>query len=277
MELRPITTATVSLGLVVIPVKLFGATESSRAVRFHQVHRPCGTRVKYRYYCPTDDRLVERDEIDKGYEFSKGRFVLFSEEELSALNAESTDVIEIAEFVPAGEVDPLYFERSYFLGPDKGGGRPYHLLAAAMDRTRRVALARYAARGKNYLVMLRALEGGLVMHRLRFADQLRRLADVPIDEAPELPAAELDLAIQLIESRAAETFHPETYEDEVRNKLWGLVESKIQGDEIVGAPEAVPQAHIVDLMEALKASLAGSGHPAGDDAVAGPAAGRKAS
>ncbi len=254
MALRPLASGTVSFGLVAIPVKLYTTTESAKTVSFNNVHKECGTRVKYRYYCPTDDRLVERNELTKGYEFAKGKFVLLEPAELKAIHPEPTNAIEIKEFVPLEEVDPIYFEKSYFLGPDKGGAKPYQLLSNAMRQTKRAAVARYQARGKNHLVVLRPFDDGLIMQQLHYADELRSFADVPIDRA-EVSEAELGLALQLIDQIASDTFRPENYQDEVRQQTWDLIERKIQGEDIVAAPQEEPKAQIIDLMEALKASL----------------------
>ena len=247
---------TISFGLVAIPVKFYTTGESSQTVRFSMVHESCGTKVKYRYYCPTDDELVERDELTKGYEFAKGKFVLFSDDELKALLPEATHAIEISEFVPLEKVDPIFFEKSYYLGPDKGGAKPYRLLAETMAKTKRAALARYAARGKDYLVMLRPFEGGLIMQQLRYAVDVRPFSEVPIEEA-KVTKAELALARQLVDQGASEEFNPEAYTDEARGRVWELIEGKVQGEEIVAAPEEAPKAQIIDLMEALKASLGG--------------------
>lgn len=245
---------TISFGLVAIPVKLYTTGESSAGVSFNQVHKKCGTRVQYRFYCPTDDELVGRDEIAKGYEFAKNQFVLFDDEELKALNPPSTNTIEITEFVPLEKVDPIYFEKSYYLGPDKGGPKPYRLLAQAMKETGRAALARYAARGKDYLVLLRPFQHGLIMQQLRYADEIRAFDEVPVGDADVKPA-ELQLALQLIDQIARDSFHPEEYKDEVREKVQALIDRKVEGEEIVAAPEEQPKAQIIDLMEALKKSL----------------------
>ncbi len=254
MALRPMASGTVSFGLVSIPIKLYTTGETAKTVRFNNVHESCGTRVKYRYYCPTDDRLVERDELTKGYEFAKGQFVLLSNEEIKALTPEATNAVEITEFVPLDRVDPIYFQKAYYLGPDKGGAKPYRLLAEAMRRSQRAALARYAARGKNYLVLLRPFRDGLIMQQLFYADEVRPFSEVPIEDA-EVQQAEVDLALQLVEQISSEEFQPENYEDEVRNQMWELIERKVQGEEIVAPPHEEPKSQIVDLMEALKASL----------------------
>lgn len=254
---------TISFGLVAIPIKLYTTGESSAGISFNQVHKKCGTRIQYRFYCPTDDELVERSEIAKGYEFAKGQFVLFEDQELKALNPEPTNAIEITEFVPLDKVDPIYFEKSYYVGPDKGGPKPYRLLAEAMKETGRAALARYAARGKDYLVLLRPFQNGIIMQQLRYADEIRAFDEVPIGDADVKPA-ELQLALQLIDQIASEKFKPEEYKDEVRAKTLALIERKVEGEDIVAAPEEAPKAQIIDLMEALKKSLGQGGAAAGD-------------
>jgi DNA end-binding protein Ku len=198
--------------------------------------------------------VVERDEVAKGYEVAQGQYVLFSKEELRALNPEPTNAIEITEFVPLPEVDPIYFEKSYYLGPDKGGARPYKLLAKAMRDSGRAALAKYAARGKDYLVLLRPFEEGLIMQQLRYPEEIRAFSEVPVGEA-EVKAAELKLALQLVDQIASETFKPARYKDEVSARVRELIERKVAGEDIVSAPEEAPKAQIIDLMAALKASL----------------------
>jgi DNA end-binding protein Ku len=254
MPPRAIASGTISFGLVSIPVKLFATGESASRVSFSMIHTSCGTKVKYRYYCPTDDKLIERDEIGKGYEFAKGQYVLFSAEELKAIDPEPTNAIEIAEFVPLEQVDPIYFEKAYYIGPEKGGAKPYRLLARALLETGRAALGKYAARGKNYLVLLRPYEGGIIMQQLRYAVDLRPFSEVPIEDA-DVKTAELTLAKQIVEQSASDEFEPGQYEDTARNDVWALIEKKIGGEEIVAAPQEAPKAQIIDLMEALKASL----------------------
>ena len=264
MAARPIASGTISFGLVAIPIKLFSPIETAKTVRFNSVHKECGTRVKYKYYCPTDDRMVERDELTKGYEFAKGQFVLFSSEELKALQPEATNAVEITEFVPLAEVDPIYYGKPYYLGPDKGGAKPYRLLAEAMKQTGRAALGKYAARGKNYLVLLRPFKDGLIMQQLYYADEIRPFSEVPLGDA-EIKEPEVQLALQLVDQTASDEFHPEAYEDEARNDVWELIERKIQGEDIVATPTEEPKAQVIDLMEALKASLAQSGESGESD------------
>ena len=260
MSARSIASGTVSFGLVTIPVKLYSTGEPAAGIHFNMVHAACGTPVKQRYFCPTDEAYVERGELAKGYEYAKGQYVLFSEPELKALMPEPTNAIEIAEFVPLEAVDPVFFDRAYYLGPEKGGTRPYRLLAAAMERSGQAALARYRARGKDYLVLVRPYQGGLLMQQLRYADEVRPFAEVPIGEA-EIRDAELDLALRLIEQIATGRFAPEAYRDEARERVRALIDQKIEGQEIREAPAEAPKAQIIDLMEALKASL-GSAAPA---------------
>ena len=254
MTARSFASGTISFGLVTVPVKLYSTGESSSGIQLNMLHGKCGTRLKQQYICPTDNEVVGRDEMVKGYEYAKGQYVLFSDEELKALNPEPTNAIEIAEFVPLDQVDPVYFEKSTYLGPDKGGDRPYRLLSEAMRRTGRAALARYAARGKDYLVLLRPFEEGLIMQQLRYADEIRAFSEVPVVPA-EVKEPELKLAMQLIEQIAADEFRPDAYEDTVRKRTRELIESKVQGQEIKAAPPEAPRAQIIDLMEALKASL----------------------
>ncbi|HEX2254575.1 MAG TPA: Ku protein [Thermoanaerobaculia bacterium] len=254
MSARAMGSATISFGLVAIPVKLYGTGESSSGIRFNMLHAECGTRVQSRYYCPTHDRYVERDEIAKGYEFARDQYVLFGPEELKALQPEPTNAIEITEFVPLDEVDPIFFEKSTYLGPDKGGAKPYRLLSKAMRDSNRAALARYAARGKDYLVLLRPYDEGLLMQTLRYADEIRAFSEVPVAPA-EVQPSELDLALRLIEQISAEQFQPEQYQDTQRQRTMELIERKIEGESVVAPPAEAPKAQIIDLMAALKASL----------------------
>src|SRR6185295_54886 len=212
--------------------------------------------------CQKDGEVVTRDQMVKGYEFAKDQYVTFTEEEIKAMAEEATRTIEITEFVPADKVDPVYFDVAYYLGPDKGGERAYTLLAAAMRQTGRSALAKWAARGKMYLVMLRPVEKGLIMQVLLYADEVRPFDEVPVGDT-QVKDTELKLAIQLIDQIATEEFHPENYEDEVRKRYNAAIQEKVQGREITAAAPEQPKAQIIDLMEALKASL-GSRAPRAD-------------
>jgi DNA end-binding protein Ku len=255
MPARAIASTTVSFGLVSLPVKLYSTGESGSRISFNLLHEACGTKLKQQYICPKCEVVVPRDEMAKGYEFSKNQYVLFNEDELKAIEAPKTDGIEITEFVPADQVEAVYLDRSYYLGPDKGGARAYRLLSAALRETGRVAIAKYASRGRQSLVMVRPHQEGLVLDQLRYAEEVRSFDEVPVDDADVKPA-ELTLAKQLIDQSSADTFQPTNYSDEVREKMLELIQKKVEGEEITVQPadeEVAPK--VIDLMAALKASL----------------------
>jgi DNA end-binding protein Ku len=252
---------TISFGLVSLPVKLYATGVSGSRVSFNLVHGKCGSRLRQQYVCPKCDVVVDKEEIVKGYEFSKDQYVLFTPEELDAIETPRSEGIEITEFVPAEEVDRVYSDRSYYLGPDKGGARAYRLLTAALRETSRVAIARYAARGKMYLVLVRPMngDGGLVMEQLRYADEVRDFSEVPLEKG-DVAKPELKLAMQLVEQSSADSFEPEKYHDEVREQMLEMIQRKVEGEEITAAPAAqAAQPQIIDLMSALKASLSDEG------------------
>lgn len=255
MSARPIASGTVSFGLVAIPIKLYATTETSSAIRFNQLHEKCSSRVKQQLYCPTCDETVERSDLVKGYQFAKDQYLLFSEDELEKLTVTATQSIDIAEFLPLEQIDPIYFEKSYFLGPDKGGERPYELLSETLRETGRAALGQYAARGKQYLVLVRPYDKGLILEQLRYPEEIRAFADVPLGEI-EVKPGELELAKQLVDQTANEEFQPSTYQDNIKKIFAEMVEQKIAGQEISAPPTEAPKAQIIDLMDALKASLA---------------------
>ncbi len=255
MSARAIASATVSFGLVSIPVKVYSSGEASGGIHFNLLHRPCGSRLKQQYVCPKDEAVVPKEEIARGYEFAKGQYVMFTDEELKALQERPTYSVDITEFLPTSRVDPIYFERAYYLGPDKGGDRAYKLLARALAKSERSALAKYAARGKQYLVLLRPLGDALVMHELRYADEVRPVSEVPQGDA-QVNAKELKLALQIVEQGVAEEFRPTAYEDEVRKRILAQIERKVEGREIAVEPQEEPKAQVIDLMAALRSSLA---------------------
>ncbi len=260
---RPIAGATISFGLVSIPVRLYPATQSKAGVSFNLLHKKCGSRLKQQYVCPRDGEQVSRDDMVKGYEFSKDQYVTFTPDELKSLEEKATQSIDIDAFVPLSAIDPIYFERPYYLGPEKGGDKAYLLLAEAMRETGRAALARYAARGKQYLVMLRPSPDGraLILQELLYADEVRPMSEVPLPDG-EAREAELKLAKQLIDQIASETFEPSKYHDEVRERIQADIERKVQGHDISESAPAPEPARIIDLMAALKASLGkGTGKP----------------
>jgi len=262
MPARAIGTATISFGLVSIPTKLFTTNESSGDIHFNMLHDADGARLKQQYTCTKCGEIVDREHTVKGYEHAKGQYVVLSAEELKALDAVASQTIALEEFVPAAAVDPLYLEKSYYLGPDKGGERAYKLLHDAMLETGLVGVASYAARGKQYIVALRPFQDGLIMHQLRYAQEVKPWSEVPVGDLPELKPAELQLAKQIIQQIAAETFHPDKYKDEVQTRMMELIQKKIEGQEITVAPEA-PAGQVIDLMEALKQSLGmAKGEPA---------------
>ena len=255
MAARSIASLNISFGLVSIPVKLYTATESSHAISFNLLHKTCGSRLKQQLLCAREDIPVPRDEIVKGYEFSKDQYVMFEPEELKALEEAGTHAADITEFVPIEAIDPVYFDKAYYLAPDKGGAKPYALLARALRQSRRCAIGRWAARGKQYIVMIRPVEDGLVMQQLLYANEVRSIKDINIPGA-EVKEAELKLAEQLIDQQASDTFDPTAYQDEVRERIEAAVQEKVAGHEVTLAEE--PErggAQIIDLMEALRASL----------------------
>lgn len=260
MPPRALASATISFGLVAIPVKLFTSTEAGESIKFRMLHSKCNSPLKRPYYCPKDQEMVERDEIVKGYEYGKDQFVLVKDEEIKGVEEEATKAIDIAEFVPLDLVDPVYFDKAYFLGPDKGGERPYKLLSQAMKQKGIGGLAKYAARGKQYLVFVRPFEDGLLMQQLRYANEVRSFGEVDLGDAVVKPA-ELKLALQLMEQTTSKQFRPEEYEDEVRTRMLEVIQQKIDGQEVTFAPGESPQTQVIDLMEALKASLGGSDAP----------------
>jgi DNA end-binding protein Ku len=254
MAARSIASLTISFGLVSIPVKLFSATEASKAISFNLLHKGCGSRLKQQYLCLKEEIPVAREDMVKGYEFAKDQYVIFTPEELKAMEEAGTHMAEITEFVPIDSIDPVYFDKAYYLGPDKGGAKPYALLAKALRESERCALGRWAARGKQYIVMIRPVEDGLVMQQLLYADEVRSIKDIEIPPT-DVKDAELKLAKQLIDAQASDTFDPGAYTDEVRARVEAAVQKKVEGQEItmLDAPEAGAQ--VIDLMEALRASL----------------------
>ncbi|MBK6315150.1 MAG: Ku protein [Blastocatellia bacterium] len=252
---RSIGSATVSFGLVAIPIKLYTATDSKGSISFNLLHKKDGSRLKQQYVCIKENTVVERDDMVKGYEFAKDRYVVFTPEELKELEEKASQTIEITEFVPVAQVDPVYYDKVYYLGPDKGGDKPYMLLAKAMHESGRVAIGKYAARGKQFIVMVRpTADDRLVMQQLHYADEVRSAADIDVGKV-EVKDQELKLALQLIDQIAVESFDPTRYEDEVRDRIKEHIDRKVAGEEIQVADSERPQAQIIDLMDALKASL----------------------
>jgi DNA end-binding protein Ku len=254
---RSIASLSLTFGLVSIPVKLYSATESSGAVKFNLLTK-AGTRVKQQYVSEQDPALVvPRSEMVKGYEFEKDRFVLFTPEELKSLEESASPMIEIISFIPEKSVDPLYYDKAYLLAPDKRGGKPYALLAEAMRRSGRCALARWAWKARQYVAQIRAAEDGLVLQQLLYADEVRSLKDLDIEQVDVTPA-ELQLALQLIEQISTDKYDPAQFVDEEKKRILAAIDAKIAGQQVVTAShaETAGSAQVIDLMEALRASLA---------------------
>jgi len=257
MPARAIASGTISFGLVSIPVKFFTAA-SSEQVRFNMLHDKCGTRLKQQLFCPVDQEVVSRSAVMKGYEVSSGQFVRFTEEELKALESDHDSSIHIVEFVPLDTFDLIQVERSYYLGPDRGGDKAYRLLSESMRVTSKVAVGRWAARGKEQLVVIRPYRDGLIFHQMFYADEVRAFDEIDTGATFDFADIERELAQKLIEQLSSKTFEGEKYEDSFRKRVLAAVEQKVAGQELQFAPEA-PRAQIIDLFEALKQSLNAGG------------------
>jgi len=253
---RSIASLTISFGLVAIPVKLYSATIASERISFNLLRQTDGSRVKQQYVAVNDGRLVERSEMVKGYEFAKGQYVMFSADELKALEDTTTHSIDIVQFVPLESVDPLYFDGTYYLAPDKGGAKPYTLLATALRQAKRCAVGRWIARGKEHIIVVRAMQDGLAMHQLHFQAEVRNIDDIGIEPAT-VSDAELKLADQLIDQLGAKRFDPNEYADEFKARVEAAIEKKVQGKEVslAEAPAVARGSNVIDLMEALRASI----------------------
>jgi DNA end-binding protein Ku len=274
MPARATSSGTISFGLVSIPVKLYPASRS-KSVHFNMLHAKDRSRLKQQYVCATCGEKVERDETVRGYEYARDQYVVLTEEELKALESKSDKAIEIEEFVPIEKVDPIYFERSQLLGPDKGGAKAYRLLNEAMVTMGRVAVGRHRTRGREQLVLIRPRGRGLVLHGLHYADEVASFEDVEFGDEVELRASELQLAQQLIEQLSAERFAPDKYEDRYRQAVLAAVDQKIAGQEVVIAERPEEPEPIIDLMAALKRSIETRHAAEGGAAAAEPGRTRK--
>jgi len=255
MAARAISSGTITFGLVSVPVKLYSGTQS-KSLHFNMLHAADKSRLRQQYVCGKCAQVVGRDETVRGYEYAKDQYAVLEPEELKALEQTSDQSIEIEEFVPIARVDPIYFDKTYLLGPDKGGHKAYRLLREAMHVSGKAALAKYSTRGKQQLVLVRETPSGLMLHTLFYADEVRSFDDVDAGDAPEPKEKEVELAVQLVEQLASDDFAPERYHDEYRTRALELIEQKIAGKAIAVAPAAAPKGQVIDLMEALKASLA---------------------
>lgn len=254
MPPRPIGSGAISFGLVSIPVKLYVAA-SSEAPSFNLLHAKCGSRIRQQRVCPACNEVIERENLIRGYEIAKDQYIRVTDEELKALEGEASEAIEISEFVPLAKVDPVYFERSYYLGPDKGGEKAYRLLADTMTQVGKVALAKFVLRGKENLVIVRSAQNGLMMHTMYFADEVRSFDEIPKGESAKISSAETGLAVRLIEELSNDEFEPDKYEDEYSQRVLNLVNKKAEGQEITLAQPQPQRGQVIDLMAALKGSL----------------------
>jgi DNA end-binding protein Ku len=253
---RSIASLTISFGLVAIPVKLYSATVASERISFNLVRAKDASRVKQQYVAVNDGKPVERSEMAKGYEFAKDQYVVFSADELKALEDTTTHSIDIGQFVPLESVDPVYFDGTYYLTPDKGGAKPYALLSTALQRSKQCAIGRWISRGKEHIVVIRSIEDGLAMHQLHFQAEVREIKEVGLEPAA-VSEAELKLADQLIDQLSAKRFDPNEYHDEFKARVEAAIQRKVAGKDVslAEAPVAKTGGNVIDLMAALKASL----------------------
>jgi DNA end-binding protein Ku len=270
-----IWTGAISFGLVQVPVKLVGATKS-KDVSFNQLEEGTGARIRYRKVSDKTGDEVTPDKIVRGFEVSKGRYVVVEPGEIESLQPKGSHEIEIEEFVDLDEIDPIYFEQPYYLAPDKRGEKPYALLVDAMTSLNKVAIGRIVMRSKERLVAIRPLNGALCVETMRYADEVLP-AEGLAPEDVDLTDKERDMARQLVESLAAEAFEPEKYHDEYREQLLDLIARKESGEEIVAQPQTEPPAKVLDLVAALEASIeksktAKERHPSGTGSHAAPGA-----
>jgi DNA end-binding protein Ku len=254
MASRPIGTGNISFGLVSIPVKLFSATRS-RAVSFNLLHAKDQSRIQQKIYCPADDAIIDRSELVRGFEFEKGRYVTFTDEELKKLEARNEHAIEITEFLPLEEIDPVYFEESYYLGSEANAAKAYRLLTDAMSQSGRVALGRFTMRGKEHLVLIRPFGKGLMLHTVYYSDEVRSAEDVDTADNEPVREAELTLAKRLIDELTGKEFDPSKYHDHYRERVLEVAQQKIAGQQVAEAPTEPRRGQVIDLMAALKASL----------------------
>ena len=256
MAARSIASLSLSFGLVSIPLKVFSATESSSSVSFNLLHN-CGSRVKQQYLCIKENIPVERADMVKGYEFEKDRYVMFTPAELKAMEEAPRSTIDIVSFIPLASVDPIYFDKAYYLAPDKRGAKPYGLLLEAMRESGRCALARWAWKGKQYVVQVRPGDGGLILQQLLYAEEVRSMKELDIEKA-EIQKPELQLALQLIDQISADSYDPGAYKDDEKQRILSAIDDKIAGKQVVvtEGQEPAAGAQVIDLVEALRASLA---------------------
>src|SRR5213080_4383168 len=261
-----------TFGLISMPVRLFSGARSS-GISFHMLHRDDLTRIKQQLYCPSDNRVVERSEIVKGYEYRKDEYVVIEPEEIKKIEPKTAKTMEILEFVKESDVDPVYFESSYYMMPEEAGRRPYALLTKALEESEYVAIAKLTMHNREYTVFLRPREGGLMLHTMYYADEVKKVEGFGAPDV-ELKEAEVKVAHQLIEALADE-WDPEKYKDSFQENLKQLIETKLEGGEVAAVEKPKKLAPVIDLMAALKQSLAqmeGKKKPAATTRADAPAA-----
>jgi DNA end-binding protein Ku len=261
MALRPLRNASISFGLVNIPVRFYTATKSED-IHFNLLHESCGSRVNRKWWCPQHEESVNADELIRGYAIAKNKYVTFTDEEIDALETDDNRALDITEFLDLDQIDPVFFERAYFLGPAPGGGKTYKLLAAAMQKENKVALARWVSGNKENLVILRPFQGGLILHTMYYADEVRDFAAIEMEDAP-LKEKEIKLAEMLIAELTEKKFDPMQYKDTYRERLLDRIKDKSKGKAIISEEkEEEKAAEVIDIMEALRRSLEGGRAPA---------------
>jgi len=258
MALRPIRNATISFGLVNIPVRFYTATKSED-VHFNMLHESCGSRVNRKWWCPQHEALVEQSELIRGYAIAKNQYVTFTDEEIDALETDDNRALEITEFLDLDQIDPVFFEKAYFLGPAAGGGKTYKLLAEAMKKEHKVALARMVQGNREHIVIVRPFQNGLVLHTMYYADEVRDFGAIEIEDAV-IKDKEIKLAEMLIDELTEKKFNPLQYKDEYRERLMERIKAKSEGETIVQEErEDDKTGEVIDIMEALRRSLEGAG------------------
>lgn len=262
MALRPLRNATISFGLVSIPVRFYTATKSED-VHFNLLHRSCGSRVNRKWWCPHHEKIVSSDELIRGFALSRNKYVTLTDEEIEALETDDNRALEITEFLDLDQIDPVFFEKAYFLGPAPGGGKTYKLLASAMEKKGKVALGRWVAANREHLVVLRPFQHGLILHTMYYADEVRDFEAIQ-SESGRLSEKETKLAEMLIGELTETKFNPLRYKDEYRERLLDRIRSKSHGKAIVSdeTEEKEKGGEVIDIMEALRRSLEGGRAPA---------------
>jgi DNA end-binding protein Ku len=262
-----------TFGLVSLPVRLFTAARSE-SLSFNQLHKSDNSRIKQVLYCQAEDKPIPRDEIVKGYEYEKGKYVVIQDEDIRKVAPKTAKVMEIQEFVKAGDVDPVYLESSYYMAPDEGGEKPYALLFEALKSTRYYAVAKIAMHNREHIVIVRPGERGMLLHTMYYADEVRRSEEFRTDTS-KVSEREINMAKMLVESLAAE-FEPEKYHDTYRDNLRKMIEARVEGQSVVETPE-VHVAPVIDIMEALKKSLEARKPPKTATTAVGSSAGEEES